>query len=532
NDISLTADNGSVIINGDTITSTGGNISVNADATKNGNVDGVSLGDSSLSAGQGINITGTTGGSTPGGGVAGVKFQGNVNLTSAKNVIDGKSVARVSWNSTSGVLLNGETHVVFVGDTTINAESASFAGFLFNAGYSSGESVEFRNGSSVINATDHGNLAPGASSDIDDLGGVAINAWSDQLREIEFKVSNASLNITSESMGAARGGMMSYSLTGDGPNQKSRGSGYKFTGQGDINIKGTSVKGAGVDLRVLDNRKLNGKFTVNGESENGVGVIVPEFADVNVVNAAISGSSGTGVGIQLNSSDSNAKEINLQGNTLTGTSVSGSSGVQIKGNNVSVTNGTVNGTVSNGTGTGVLLYGNTDYTISGATVTGQSVDGAGVSAGGSLTVNDGAVLKGTVTGSGSGVVINGDLKNADGRNVVIAGKAESGDGIQIAGNSSLINASLAGESATGTGVNVAQNLTVSGTSTIKGTSDKNTGVSIARNLTVIPVTDSGGAIISQASITGESGASGTGVTLGAGLKGGSVTGISVSGTGV
>ncbi|ECC3884626.1 hypothetical protein CSN29_28300, partial [Salmonella enterica subsp. diarizonae] len=361
---------------------------------------------------------------------------------------------------------------------------------------------------------------------------MAINAWSGFLREIEFKVSNASLNITSESMGAARGGMMSYSLTGDGPNQKSRGSGYKFTGQGDINIKGTSVKGAGVDLRVLDNRKLNGKFTVNGESESGVGVIVPEFADVNVVNAAISGSSGTGVGIQLNSSDSNAKEINLQGNTLTGTSVSGSSGVQIKGNNVSVTNGTVNGTVSNGTGTGVLLYGNTDYTISGATVTGQSLDGAGVSAGGSLTVNDGAVLKGTVTGSGSGVVINGDLKNTDGRNVVIAGKAESGDGIQIAGNSSLINASLAGESATGTGVNVAQNLTVSGTSTIKGTSDKNTGVSIARNLTVIPVTDSGGAIISQASITGESGASGTGVTLGAGLKGGNVTGISVSGTGV
>ncbi|EDE6687178.1 filamentous hemagglutinin N-terminal domain-containing protein [Salmonella enterica subsp. enterica serovar Apeyeme] len=532
NDISLNADNGSVIINGDTITSTDGNISVNADATKNGNVDGVSLGDSSLSAGQGINITGTTGGQKSQDGVAGVKFQGNVNLTSTENVIDGKSVARVSWNKTSGVSLYGETHVVFVGDTTINAESESFSGFLFNAGYSSGESVEFRNGSSVINATDRGNLSPDAPSDFDDLGGMAINAWGGQRRDVEFKVSNASLNITSESMGAARGGMMSYSLTGDGPGELSRGSGYIFTGQGDISIKGTSAKGAGVDLRVLDNRGLNGRFTVNGESESGVGVIVPEFADVNVVNAAVSGSSDTGVGIQLNSSDSNAKEINLQGNTLTGTSVSGSSGIQIKGNNVSVTNGTVNGTVSNGTGTGVLLYGNTDYTISGATVTGQSVDGAGVSAGGSLTVNDGAVLKGTVTGSGSGVVINGDLKITDGRNVVIAGKAESGDGIQIAGNSSLINASLAGESATGTGVNVAQNLTVSGTSTIKGTSDKNTGVSIARNLTVIPVTDSGGAIISQASITGESGASGTGVTLGAGLKGGDVTGISVSGTGV
>ncbi|EHC1184052.1 filamentous hemagglutinin N-terminal domain-containing protein [Salmonella enterica] len=532
--VDIRADNGQVKISGNdqtsssTIKSTDGNIYVNADTRKRDGVDGVFLNNASLSAGKDIHISGITGSA----GAAGVKFQGDVNLTSAKNVIDGKSVAKLTYGFTAGVLLNDEAHVVFVGDSTINAESESFSGFLFNAGYSSGESVEFRDGSSVINATDHGNLGPGAPSDFDDLGAMSIVPYGGQRRDIEFKVSNASLNITAESMGAAPGGIMPYSYTGDSPNQQSRGSGFIFTGQGDINIKGTSVKGAGVDLRVLDNRKLNGKFTVNGESESGVGVIVPEFADVNVVNAAISGSSGTGVGIQLNSSDSNAKEINLQGNTLTGTSVSGSSGVQIKGNNVSVTNGTVNGTVSNGTGTGVLLYGNTDYTISGATVTGQSLDGAGVSAGGSLTVNDGAVLKGTVTGSGSGVVINGDLKNTDGRNVVIAGKAESGDGIQIAGNSSLINAFLAGESATGTGVNVAQNLTVSGTSTIKGTSDKNTGVSIARNLTVIPVTDSGGAIISQASITGESGASGTGVTLGAGLKGGNVTGISVSGTGV
>lgn len=528
--VDIRADNGQVKISGNdqtsssTITSTCGNISVNADATKNGNVDGVSLGDSSLSAGQGINITGTTGGSTPGGGVAGVKFQGNVNLTSAKNVIDGKSVARVSWNSTSGVLLNGETHVVFVGDTTINAESASFAGFLFNA-VSSNESVEFRDGSSVINATDHGNLAPGASSDIDDLGGMAINAWGGQLREIEFKVSNASLNITSESMGAARGGMMSYSLTGDGPNQKSRGSGYKFTGQGDINIKGTSVKGAGVDLRVLDNRKLNGKFTVNGESENGVGVIVPEFADVNVVNAAISGSSGTGVGIQLNSSDSNAKEINLQGNTLTGTSVSGSSGVQIKGNNVSVTNGTVNGTVSNGTGTGVLLYGNTDYTISGATVTGQSLDGAGVSAGGSLTVNDGAVLKGTATGTGHGVVISGDLRNTDESNVVIEGKAESGDGVQVAGKTSLNNTTVEGTSSHGTGTNIMGPLTVSGASEIKGTSTSGTGLNIAGKVTVNEPDRE------KVAFTGTS-TEKDGVVLGSSIEGGTVTGTSTSGNGV
>ncbi|EIO1243154.1 hypothetical protein LOW66_004951, partial [Salmonella enterica subsp. enterica serovar Adelaide] len=527
NGVEISTDNGQVKISGkdqtssSTIKSTDGNISVNADTRKRDGVDGVFLNNASLSAGKDIHISGITGSA----GAAGVKFQGDVNLTSAKNVIDGKSVAKLTYGFTAGVLLNNEVHVVFVGDTTINAESESFSGFLFNAGYSSGESVEFRDGSSVINATDHGNLGPGAPSDFDDLGAMSIVPYGGQRRDIEFKVSNASLNITAESMGAAPGGIMPYSYTGDSPNQQSRGSGFIFTGQGDISIKGTSDKGAGVDLRVLDNRGLSGKFTVNGESESGVGVIAPEFADVNIVNADISGSSGSGVGIQLNSSDSNAKEINLQGNTLTGTSVSGSSGVQIKGNNVSVTNGTVNGTVSNGTGTGVILSGNTDYTISGATVTGQSVDGPGVSAGGSLTVNNGTKLKGTATGTGHGVVISGDLRNTDKSNVVIEGKAESGDGVQVAGETSLNDTIVEGTSSHGTGTNIMGPLTVGGTSEIKGTSTSGTGLNIADKVTVNEPDRE------NVKFTGTS-TEKDGVVLGSSIEGGTVTGTSTSGNGV
>ncbi|EJM3432308.1 hypothetical protein NOF79_005694, partial [Salmonella enterica] len=222
NGVEIRADNGQVKISGNdqtsssTIKSTDGNISVNADTRKKGEVDGVFLNNTSLSAGKDIHISGITGSA----GAAGVKFQGNVNLTSAKNVIDGKSVAKLTYGFTAGVLLNGEAHVVFVGDTTINAESESFSGFLFNAGYHNGESVEFRDGSSVINATDRGNLGPGAPASFDDLGAMSIVPYAGQRRDIEFKVSNASLNITAKSMGAAPGGIMPYSYRGDSPDQQ------------------------------------------------------------------------------------------------------------------------------------------------------------------------------------------------------------------------------------------------------------------------------------------------------------------------
>ncbi|EDS7590089.1 S-layer family protein, partial [Salmonella enterica subsp. diarizonae] len=287
-----------------------------------------------------------------------------------------------------------------------------------------------------------------------------------------------------------------------------------------------------MDFRTLNNKNLTGKFTVTGESNKGPGVYIPEFADVNVINASVYGSSNTGVGILINAADKNTKTVDLQGNSLKGDSVSGGAGVQIKGKNVSITSGTIDGTVKSGSGSGVVLSGNTDYTISGATVTGTSSDGAGVLAQGNLVLNNGTVLNGTATGTGSGVAVSGNLTNTGGDNTQITGTANSGAGIRVSGRSSLVNATLTGTSSSGTGVNIVQDLKISGTSSVKGTSETATGVNIARNLTVIPVKNESGDITSQASITGQSGAGGSGVILGADLTGGAITGISASGTGL
>ncbi|EJM3432200.1 hypothetical protein NOF79_005576, partial [Salmonella enterica] len=262
-----------------------------------------------------------------------------------------------------------------------------------------------------------------------------------------------------------------------------------------------------------------------GESESGVGVIAPEFADVNIVNADISGSSGSGVGIQLNSSDNNAKEINLQGNTLTGTSVSGSSGVQIKGKNVTVKNGTLYGEVKSGHGTGVELSSKSNYTLDGVKITGQSADGDGVSVGGDLAVNNGTRVEGASSGSGAGVSVSGELTTTSGKGVTLEGKSDRGDGVQVAGKTSLINATVNGESVSGTGTNIRGELTVSGTSEIKGTSTSGTGLNIADKVTVNePDRD-------KVMFTGTS-TEEDGVVLGSSIDGGTVTGTSTSGNGV
>lgn len=528
-DITLKADAGSIAVSGTSakvkasITSTDGSIFVNANADKSGAVDGVFLGNTSLSAVHEINIKGTTGGQRSSDGVAGVKFQGDVSLTSMKNVVDGQSIAQAVWGETSGVSLYGETHVIFVGATTINAESESFSGLLFNA-INLSESLEFRDGISSIHAIDRGNLP--TDTGVEDLGGMAIDAWSGISQKIKFKVSNASLNIISKSMGAAKGGVMSYSISGDAPAQRSRGSGYIFTGQGNISIKGTSTgKGAGVDLRVLDNQGLDGKFVVNGESTGGVGVIVPEFADVNVINASIFGSSESGVGILLNSADSNAKVINLKGNALTGSSVSGSSGIQIEGNNVTIKNGSLKGSTTSGTGAGISLNGGSKYTLDGVTITGQSADGAGVSVGGALIVNNGTRVEGTSSASGAGVSVAGTLTTESGDGVTLEGQSDSGDGVQVAGETSLNNATVKGTSASGTGTNIKGPLTVSGTSEIKGTSTSGAGLNIAKKVTVNPPDQETVTFIGTSTEK-------AGVIISNSIDGGKVAGHSEKGTGV
>lgn len=550
NDINITAKNGTVNINGDglksnsgvDISSQHGSITVEADATRKGSTDGVYLNSTSLAASDGnIYITGTTGGERGSDGVAGVKFQGNVNLNSKNNVVKGTSVAEVKQGKTSGVELYDEAHVVFTGDTNIQANSEGYAGFLFNAKYSTGESVEFRNGTATIHAVDKGILAS-KDPDFDDLGGIAINSWGGKERQIKFNVSDANLNIISESKGKSHGGLISYGLTGDSADERARGSGYIFTGNGDVSVKGTSEKGAGVDLRVLNNQGLDGKFTVVGESDSGTGVIVPEFANVRVANASISGTSNTGVGILINATDRHTRTVDLQGNSLYGSSNSGSSGVQIKGKNVLITSGTIDGVVTSGPGMGVNLAGDTDYKISGATITGKSADGAGVSVSGNLAVNDNASIRGEATNKGSvGVKISGNLQSSGGSH--IHGTALSGDGVLISGDTSLSGVSLSGDTGTGTGVNIAGNLNTDENTTVIGTASQDGGDGVSLNGSVtggkveghatdgIAVNITGA--VSRSDIHGEA-TRGTGVAVrkSSQVKDSTVSGNATSGTGV
>ncbi|EAQ6819837.1 hypothetical protein BCN13_28255, partial [Salmonella enterica] len=487
--VTLQAANGSISISGTSatetasITSDRGSVSVRADATKSGKkVDGVFLDNIVLSAGEIINITGAIGNEVVNSvGVAGVKFSGDVSLTSMMNIIEGKNIVPVSYDGKGAGVELYQANVVFVGDTTIHAESESFSGLLFNEYYSSNNCIEFRDGSSTIHATDKGNQIDIARG-VNDQGAIGILSWLGRSRDIEFKLSNASLSITAESMGESVGGLKSYSVF-DGPDEIARKSGYKFTGQGDVSVTGTADKGDAVDLRVLDNRGLNGKFTVNGKSNRGVGVIVPEFANVDVINATITGSSHSGTGIRINAADKNTHQVNLNGNTLIGTSDT-STGININGNNVTITNGTLNGTATSGNGAGVTITGGTNYTLDGAKVTGQSADGAGVSVGGTLTVNNGTVVNGTSSGSGAGVSVAGTLTTTSGDGVTLKGKSDSGDGVRVAGDTSLMNASVDGTSASGIGTNINGCLTVSGTSGIKGTSTSGAGLNIDKSVTV------------------------------------------------
>ncbi|EII7450744.1 hypothetical protein LHS21_005067, partial [Salmonella enterica subsp. enterica serovar Newport] len=491
-DIHITADDGSVNINKpDTsdnkvfsIESTGGNIIIKADATKRKS-DGVLLRNTLLSAASGeINVTGKTGSSETYEGFAGVKFRNDVTLDSKNNIVDGKSVESKGGGElkTAGVMLYRKVHVIFKGDTNINADSEGFSGILFNPRRESSQTLEFMNGSATIHALDKGKLSSGDVATSNDAGAMGISTWNGEDTKAYIKVSNATLDIIAESKGNSRGGISPYLQGYDSPNDKARGSAFIFSGDGDVSIKGVSEKGVGVDIRVLDNRSLNGKFTVTGESDSGTGIIIPEFADINVVNASISGSSKTGVGILINATDRNSVKVDFQGNTMSGMSESGEAGFQIKGKNVSIANGSVYGSVKSGPGAGVSFSGTGNFKVSSVVVKGESTEGTGVSAD-NLEVND-ATIDGT--GGKVGTQISGELTNNGNGKTSIHGSSPDGDGVQASGPVSLAGEFyVSGETDSGTAVNILAPLTTSEKTTIDGTATgAGTGVAVGPDVAV------------------------------------------------
>ncbi|HGG5248970.1 TPA: beta strand repeat-containing protein [Salmonella enterica subsp. enterica serovar Paratyphi B] len=591
-DISLNASRGGVSITGKNnstgiakITSTAGNISISGNATGQ-QASGVSLTNTALTSPSGnINVSGVGDRGSysmyylNGGGVT---LSGKTSFTSRHNILNGKNIAEKYQEQLFGIGLLGSADIIFTGDTDINAHSERGAGFLLNNG-GDDEKLTFLHGKATINATS--NYDGSDDSKLDSVGGgMVLSGVEWESRTFDINVSDgASLNINAQTN--AGNGIASFGFRKDGVDSIIRRSGFRFTGDGDVNIHSVSDSGDGLDLRVVDNTGLTGNFTVTGESKSGTGVSVPEFATVNVVNATVTGTSQDGTGIRVNSGDTKHKpQVNLNGNNLTGISDT-STGINITGNNVTITNGTLNGT-SSGNSAGVQLTGGSNYTVDGATVTGHSVAGHGVGVGGNLSVSNGTLSGSTVTGSGvditgglsssnttitgdasgsgSGVTLGGKIAGDDADKNVITGNSARGDGVVITGNPVVDNITLHGNAVDGNGIKVTGSLTVNNTVATgnatgngngimlagcvtggnwSGHSADGTGVHVDGDSMLTDVTVSGSTITGtgvdvsgsltnagSTTVKGEATGSGTGASVGGTLNG-SIDSTSVSGSG-
>ncbi|EGP1135928.1 hypothetical protein IV596_002347, partial [Salmonella enterica] len=490
NDIILTADNGSVMIAGtnatDTanITSADGNITVSANNTLGGN--GLVLSNTNLSAANQISVSADV--STAGSGWA-MTLTGNNTFSANHTLLSAINSGNAGAGNypTVGLWFTADSNTTFNGDATINAKGNTGIAFNSRADRSTTHNIYANNGRLSINAVTE---ADSRGWGLMPAGIVISNYYSSNT--VVFNLNNADLDIVADATKSTIEDVPGFAAH--------RGDGFPynpfiFTGTGNVNVTGKSSMGDGVNLRYFDNTGLTGAMNISGTSVSGTGVNIDGRATIKagLVNATVTGSSQSGVGVLVNVPKDDSV-VNLGNNTITGTSDS-FTGILVGGSNISITNGALNGT-SGGSGTGVSLSGGTDYVIDGATVTGTSADGTGVNASGNLSVNNNAVLNGTATGSGSGVSVSGNLQSDGG--VSITGNATTGNGVLVSGDTTLANATLSGSTESGSGVNITGNLTSAGSTTVSGNASGN----------------------------------GAGVNLGGNVSGGSITGDSAAGTGV
>ncbi|ECL5591480.1 filamentous hemagglutinin N-terminal domain-containing protein, partial [Salmonella enterica] len=212
--------------------------------------------------------------------------------------------------------------------------------------------------------------------------------------------------------------------------------GLTFKGNGNVSVHAQGG-GYGITLSRLYTGELDGNVQLTGIGGNGAGI----DASINTVfqgGVSLSGSSADDVGVSLSFGPGiQEHNMNLNGSNVTGSSENGSAGILIEGKNISFTNGTLTGTATSGNGSGVVLTGGSNYTLDGASVTGTAADGSGIAVNGTLTVNNGTVVKGLATGGGNGVTVSGDLVTDSGDGISITGTAFSGDGVKVDGDTTL-----------------------------------------------------------------------------------------------
>ncbi|EGF7197855.1 filamentous hemagglutinin N-terminal domain-containing protein [Salmonella enterica] len=520
-DITLKTDNGTVLISGTNatvkanITSSDGDIMITGNS---GNSMGVRLVNANLTS---INMS--INGSAIGGSNDDMASFGAVSLFGA----DEFHVANTGHGEMNGYVNNyldltrngaivigqifagGDTNVVFDGSFdikgdafTTGAKPSSTYDIFFNNGSSS---ITFKGGKSSMTSCSHGVYT-------------RFSAYS-ATHTTNFILDGADFvfNVT-----AGTAPHQGLSMLGTIEFNKYT-SGFAFSGNGNaqLNIH-TSSQEEGIYLNRLTNKDLLGNFSLNVTNDIGDAIVMLGHTAVNLVNATITGTSGTGAGFRLESTDKS--NVSLGNNTITGISKTGS-GIKLIGNNITLSNGTLNGT--SGNGSGVVLTGGSNYTLDGASVTGTAADGSGIAVNGTLTVNNGTVVKGLATGGGSGVTVSGDLVTDSGDGISITGTAFSGDGVKVDGDTTLTNAMLNGRADSGNGVNIAGNLTTDSSTQVSGHAASGTGVNLGAALTGASVkgsSDTGtgvqladNAVVTEAVLNGTS-ASGDGVAVTGNVK--------------
>ncbi|EGD2681902.1 filamentous hemagglutinin N-terminal domain-containing protein [Salmonella enterica] len=522
-DISIISGNSSVLINATgssraNITS-GGNITITGNG---GRALGVGVINASVNATNNISITGSTtgGGSVTSDRFGGIYLAGNVDFHSPNGSLTGTEANRVSPISGGVVLGNGvnsgqTTNILFDGnfnirgtsDVTNTPSNIKYGGGVYYAGNTT---TTFSGGNSVIQATGR-NYSTAVNGDY--------SLYSSIIPQNITLAEGANLSMKLNS------GFVSTVMPVITADFNNRSVGWVFSGKGNVSIdasnSGTGQDSSTLQLNLLNNKDLDGSFTVNAVNAKGNAILMSGYTNVNLVNATITGTSrGNGTGIQISSTRGT---VNLDNVTLNGISAQGN-GISVSGNgNTSITDSVLNGTANSGNGIGVRIIAGSNYTIDGGTVTGRSVNGPAVSVTGPLTVNNGTSVTGTATGSrGTGVSATGSLVASRGDGIQIHGTATSGNGIALVGNTVLTGAKLSGNASTGTGLNVSGNATLTN-ATVSGETQTGSGAVVTGKLTADDTTQ----VTGKATQEG-----GTGVTLNGTVTGGKVDGTATSGDAV
>ncbi|EFB7478851.1 hypothetical protein DFT97_004757, partial [Salmonella enterica subsp. enterica serovar Newport] len=507
-DINIHTPNGTVTLIGNNvsaisdITSAAGNINITATVNKTYNT-GVRFDNVNVSASAGeIHVYGENSGDATqswaweGDIFGGVYFLNSVSFSARKTTIDAvssypaqesttrrvNSPTALSFSGTSPVTLN------ISGDAVINASAQGGVGVMFNSRIAVvNTTINLRNGAVTWTASTGDAILTNGNN-----AGAFTFANTYYSNNVFVNLDQAALTLIADASGSVRDKVPGFA-SATAVNSPWVANGFIFTGNGNVSVTGKSSLSDGIDARVITNKDLNGTLSLQGESDSGVGVTLDGPLDAHLVNASISGTSHSGIGVNISALKGKA---DLGNNEITGISDT-SAGVQIIGSNVTVTNGVLTGR-SGGAGAGVSLQGGSQYTFSGVNVTGQSVDGAGVSVSGNLAVNDQTTLNGTASGAGDGISVTGSLQSVGG--VTLNGTAVDGNGVAVSGNTSLNNATVSGDSTSGSGVSIAGQLTADGNTVLNGTSHSGAGMSL------------GDAHVTNASLSGNSD-SGSGVVV-------------------